>query len=198
MSAEADPAPVERWSRRLSTAGAALTGVALVIAALTGIVLCWQYLPDPAEVTSTYVADGRPVGRGPVHLHRLALVAAVSAGLWWTCLCALRAVAWRGPRTLVGLLAALGTLLLALTATLSWYLVRWDQLALWAVTTGSDLRGLWPAGFSDEVRFVLVGGAEVDTGTYARWLLVHLAAPLLALGTTAVGAWAGRAPRQRP
>ena len=129
--------------------------------------------------------------------HEGSLIAAVAAGVWWTCMSALRAVAWRSARTVIGVVAALVTLLLCLAASLTWYLVEWDQLALWAVTAGTDVSGLWAAR-SDEVRFVLVGGAEVAPDAYARWLLVHLGAPVVALLTTAAGWWCGRAPQPAP
>lgn len=189
-------APVEAWSRRLAAVGAGATSLALLVAATTGVILLWRYRPDAGEMTTTYGVDGRP-GRGPVRWHEGSLIAAVAAGVWWTCMSALRAVAWRGARTLIGVVAALATLLLSLTASLTWYLVEWDQLALRAVTTGSDVAGLWAAR-SDEVRFVLVGGVEVAPDTYARWLFVHLAAPVVALVTTAAGWWCGRTPQPAP
>ena len=182
--------PAELWSRRLAGAGAAATALALLVAAATGLVLVWRYRPDLGELTSQ---SDVAAGRGPVRWHEGSLIVAVAAGVWWTCMCALRAAAWRGGRTFVGVLAALATLLLSLAASLTWYLVEWDQLALWAVTTGGDFEGLWVAGHSDEVRFVLVGGSEVSPATYSRWLLVHLFAPVVALATTAIGWWGGRA-----
>ena len=185
--------PAELWSRRLAGAGAAATALALLVAAATGLVLVWRYRPDLGELTPQ--SDGA-AGRGPVRWHEGSLITAVAAGVWWTCMCALRAVAWRGGRTFVGVLAALATLLLALAASLTWYVVEWDQLALRAVTTGEDdVEGLWVAGYSDQVRFVLVGGTEVSPATYSRWLLVHLFAPVAALTTTAVGWWGCRARR---
>jgi quinol-cytochrome oxidoreductase complex cytochrome b subunit len=182
-------APVETWSRRLQGVGAIATSLSLLVAAATGVVLLWRYRPDQLA-GATEVSDAE---RGPVRWHELALVVAVSAAVWWTCMCALRAVAWRSTRTLVSVVAALATLLLAVGASLTWYLVEWDQLALSAVTTRADHRGLWAAGFSDDVRSVLVGGAEVEPETYSRWLLVHVLTPLAALGTAAVGWWSGRA-----
>ena len=58
-------------------------------------------------------------------------------------------------------------------------LVQWDQLALWAVTTGSGMSGYWYAGFDNGVRFVLVGNTEVTQGQYAPMLLMYLIAPML-------------------
>ena len=71
-------------------------------------------------------------------------------------------------------------------------LVEWDQLAIWAVTVGSDIDGYWTAAFGGDVRFVLMGNTEVSQGEYGAVLIIHLAAPavtaiaLLVVGTALV------------
>ena len=55
--------------------------------------------------------------------------------------------------------------------------VEWDQLGLRSVTVGSDLSGYWGAAFGDDVRFVTVDAADLSQSSYARMLLLHLAAP---------------------
>jgi quinol-cytochrome oxidoreductase complex cytochrome b subunit len=60
-----------------------------------------------------------------------------------------------------------------LASSFTGYLLPRDQLALWAVTVGTDLRGytvLWHS----EVRFVLIGGKEIGTSTLLRWVFIHL------------------------
>ncbi len=57
-------------------------------------------------------------------------------------------------------------------AVFTGFVLPWDLLALWAVTANTRLMGFV---FGDEVRFVLVGGAEVAPETLQRVLLVHLA-----------------------
>ena len=52
------------------------------------------------------------------------------------------------------------------------YLLPWDQLALWAVTVGTNMMGYTPV-FGDQVRFVLLGGVEIGTDTLLA--LVRLA-----------------------
>src|SRR5918996_1313471 len=49
----------------------------------------------------------------------------------------------------------------------------WDQLALWAVTVGTNMMGYTPV-FGDQVRFVLLGGAEIGTDTLLRWYVLHV------------------------
>ena len=67
-------------------------------------------------------------------------------------------------------------------ASLTWGLVRWDQIVLWAVMSGTAVAegGLWTPAVSEDVRFLIVGGAEVGQGTYRRALLAHLVAPVVA------------------
>ena len=58
----------------------------------------------------------------------------------------------------------IGVILLTLTLLLSFtgYLLPWDQLALWAVTVGTNMMGYTPV-FGSQVRFVLLGGVEIGT-----------------------------------
>ena len=69
----------------------------------------------------------------------------------------------------------IGVVLLTLTLLLSFtgYLLPWDQLALWAVTVGTNMMGYTPV-FGDQVRFVLLGGAEIGTDTLLRWYVLHV------------------------
>lgn len=59
--------------------------------------------------------------------------------------------------------------------------VRWDQLALFSVTVGTNADGYWAAAFGDDVRFVLIGGTEVSQETYRSVLLAHLAGPFITM-----------------
>ena len=61
------------------------------------------------------------------------------------------------------------TLLLAFTG----YLLPWDQLALWAVTVGTNMMGFTPV-FGDQVRFVLLGGKQIGAETLLRWYVLHV------------------------
>ena len=60
----------------------------------------------------------------------------------------------------------IGVILLKLTLLLSFtgYLLPWDQLALWAVAVGTNMMGYTPV-FGQDVRFVLLGGAEIGSET---------------------------------
>ena len=77
--------------------------------------------------------------------------------------------------------------LAVLSASFTGFLLPWDQLALWAVTVGTNVRGLGDAMDGEKVRFVLIGGTEVSVTTYARWSWTHAAViPVVvaALGAT--------------
>ncbi len=80
---------------------------------------------------------------------------------------------------------AIGVILLVLTLLLSFtgYLLPWDQLALWAVTVGTNMAAASP-GLGNEgpfalltrhndVRFVLLGGTTVGANTLLRFYVLH-------------------------
>jgi quinol-cytochrome oxidoreductase complex cytochrome b subunit len=62
---------------------------------------------------------------------------------------------------------------LAAVAVVTGSVLAWDQLALWAVTVGTDMAGI-SAVFSDDVRFVLRGGREIPAGTFRVYACAHV------------------------
>ncbi|HTO00896.1 MAG TPA: hypothetical protein VL068_09505, partial [Microthrixaceae bacterium] len=91
----------------------------------------------------------------------------------------------------IGFTAISGLVVAAITfiASGTWFLVKWDQVALWSVTVGTQIHGLWSVAFSDDVRFLLIGDAEIPKATFAKWVILHLAAPFAALVAVAI-TWA--------
>ncbi len=82
----------------------------------------------------------------------------------------------------------LGVVLLTLTLFLSFtgYLLPWDQLALWAVTVGTNMAGATPLlgnegpfssllgmRINNDVRFALLGGTAVGEATLIRFYVLH-------------------------
>ena len=69
----------------------------------------------------------------------------------------------------------IGVVLLMLTLLLSFtgYWLPWDQLALWAVTVGTNMMGYTPV-LGTQVRFVLLGGKEIGGDTLLRWYVLHV------------------------
>jgi quinol-cytochrome oxidoreductase complex cytochrome b subunit len=69
-------------------------------------------------------------------------------------------------------------------ASVTGYLLPWDQLALRRVTVGESLVGYRRILFHHDVKFVLIGDKEVARSTLARWVWVHavgISAVLIAL-----------------
>jgi quinol-cytochrome oxidoreductase complex cytochrome b subunit len=78
-----------------------------------------------------------------------------------------------------------GVVLLVLTLLLSFtgYLLPWDQLALWAVTVGTNMGAASPmlgaegpfsiVSRSNDIRFVLLGGSAVGANTLIRFYVLH-------------------------
>jgi quinol-cytochrome oxidoreductase complex cytochrome b subunit len=80
--------------------------------------------------------------------------------------------AYKSPREfnwVIGVVLLMLTLLLSFTG----YLLPWDQLALWAVTVGTNMMGYTPV-LGTQVRFVLLGGKEIGSETLLRWYVLHV------------------------
>lgn len=167
---------------RAAAAAIAVGFVGAAVAAVCGVVLADVYRPEApwGDLPDAPAADpGSSAAWSRVHLWAsvASLVASLAASV-----CAVLSLARRsGPgrsrrRLLVALGVAVGT---ALATLWTRPLVRWDQLALRSISTGAGVDGYWPAAFSDEVLFILVGGVEVTQGSYAPVLIAHLAAPVI-------------------
>jgi quinol-cytochrome oxidoreductase complex cytochrome b subunit len=80
--------------------------------------------------------------------------------------------AYKPPREfnwVIGVILLLLTLLLSFTG----YLLPWDQLALWAVTVGTNMMGYTPV-FGSQIQFVLIGGSTISSATLLRWYVLHV------------------------
>ncbi|MBA3291723.1 MAG: cytochrome b N-terminal domain-containing protein [Actinobacteria bacterium] len=80
--------------------------------------------------------------------------------------------AYKPPREfnwIVGVILLLLTLLLAFTG----YLLPWDQLAVWAVTVGTEMMKQSPV-VGDQVQFALLGGPVIGPETLLRWYTLHV------------------------
>ena len=80
--------------------------------------------------------------------------------------------AYKPPREfnwVVGVVLFLLTLLLAFTG----YLLPWDQLAVWAVTVGTEMMKNSPV-IGDQVQFALLGGPVIGAETLLRWYTLHV------------------------
>jgi quinol-cytochrome oxidoreductase complex cytochrome b subunit len=96
--------------------------------------------------------------------------------------------AYRPPRQfnwVIGVFLLLITLLLSYTG----YLLPWDQLAYWAVTVGSNIAKAVPV-MGKQIRFLMLGGNEVNANALLRFYVLHCAIlPLAAVLLIAVHFW---------
>ena len=169
------PVKVKRHGVRLSYT-LCLGGISFflfILLTITGIFLMFYYAPTAeaayvdVEALSTSVAFGslvRNMHRWGAHLMVLSVFLHMSRVFYHG--------AYKPPREfnwVVGVILLLLTLLLSFTG----YLLPWDQLALWAVTVGTNMAGFVPV-FGGQVKFVLLGSAEVTGDTILRWYVLHV------------------------
>ena len=172
---------------RVSRAWSILLGVLSVeiaVLVVTGIALWFLYRPTADQawvdvVTESYDWDVG-IGLGLRLVHRLASGFAVPTALAVGIVLALRR--WEHVRRWGATALGAGIAVTTLAASFTGFLLPWDQLALWSVTVGLDVRG-YSILFGPTVRFAIVGGVEVSPDTLILWLLVHS----LVLGPALVG-----------
>jgi quinol-cytochrome oxidoreductase complex cytochrome b subunit len=153
-----------------------LVWVVVVLAgvlAASGVWLTFTYRPNAAQAWPG-VSDPSPM-QWPRMIHVVAtwLIVPAAAGLMVASLAVKRATA-----------PAVGLLVLVIALAYTGFLIAWDQLALWAISSAGFPDGMWAAAFDDRVRFVLIGGAEISQGTLRLWFIVHGAVLAVVLGPT--------------
>ncbi len=157
------------YSLWLGTAAASL----FFILTVTGVMLMFFYVPSTERAYGSIKDLQYAVSFGRVlrNQHRWAaegMVAVVflhMARVFFT-------GAYRGTRAanwLVGVGLLLATLLLSFTG----YLLPWDQLAFWAVTVGTNIAREAPV-VGGTMRFLLLGGTQIDQQTLLRFYVLHV------------------------
>jgi quinol-cytochrome oxidoreductase complex cytochrome b subunit len=160
-----------------------------ILLTITGIFLMFYYTPTAElayrdiEALSTQVAFGslvRNMHRWGAHLMVLSVFLHMSRVFYHG--------AYKPPREfnwVVGVILLLLTLLLSFSG----YLLPWDQLALWAVTVGTNMAGFVPV-VGEQVKFALLAGVEVSAATLLRFYVLHvLAFPFIIVLFMAVHFW---------
>jgi quinol-cytochrome oxidoreductase complex cytochrome b subunit len=144
-----------------------------IILTVTGIFLMFFYRPDAVSAwgsikeLQTAVAFGllvRNMHRWGAHLMVISVFLHMARVFYHG--------AYKPPREfnwVIGIILLTLTLLLSFTG----YLLPWDQLALWAVTVGTNMMGYTPV-FGSQVKFVLLGGVEISGNTLLRWYVLHV------------------------
>jgi len=188
------PVKVKRHSVKLSytLCLGGLSFFLFILLTVSGIFLMFYYTPTAEqayadmEALSTSVAFGslvRNIHRWGAHLMVLAVFLHMSRVFYHG--------AYKPPREFNWVV---GVILLFLTLFLSFsgYLLPWDQLALWAVTVGTNMAGFTPV-IGDQVKFALLGSVEVSGATLLRFYVLHvLAFPFILVIFMAIHFWRTR------
>lgn len=179
---------------------------------ITGLLLMFYYRPTPeyAYADIQYLRADVPLGIMR-ELHRWGAHAMVIS-VWLHMMRVFMTGAYKPPREFNW---GIGVVLLTLTLLLSFtgYLLPWDQLAMWAVTVGTNMARATPvmghegpgASFiavpseggsisvihqASDVRFGLLGGRFVGAATLLRFYVLHCVAfPLVAAFLMALHFW---------
>jgi len=159
--------------------------VELVLLAMSGVLLVFYYRPAGAARWNDLGPAHRSIDFSSIvrNVHR-----AVSALLLLSVMAAAVLLVLEAWRRRSNIAMAVGFVVAGLFASFTGYLLPWDQLSLWAVTVGQDMRGFRPI-IGGDTRFVLLGGTEVSSGTFVRWFFVHTAVVGLILLALVVAAW---------
>ncbi len=175
---------------------------------ITGLLLMFYYRPtiEYAYVDIIDLREQVPLGIMR-ELHRWGAHAMVIA-VWVHMFRVFMTGSYKPPREFnwnVGVILLVLTLLLSFTG----YLLPWDQLAIWAITVGSNMARATPflghegpgaallrvgdvslVHIGDDVRFALLGGRFVGAGTLLRFYVLHcVAIPLIAGFGMAIHFW---------
>ncbi|HWZ42903.1 MAG TPA: cytochrome b N-terminal domain-containing protein [Candidatus Saccharimonadales bacterium] len=167
----------------------AFTLVTFVVLLATGILLMFYYHPSAPQAYADMKDLQFAVSSGVFlrNLHRWSahtMVFLVFAHMFKV----FYRGAYRPPRQfnwVIGVFLLLCTLLLSYTG----YLLPWDQLAFWAVTVGSNIAKAVPL-MGDKIRFLMLGGHEVNANALLRFYVLHcVILPLAAVVLIAVHFW---------
>ena len=175
-----------------------ITFFLFLVEAITGVLLMFYFRPtaEYAYHDIVYLRADVPLGIMR-EIHRWGAHAMVIT-VWLHMMRVFMTGAYKPPREFnwgVGVILLVLTLLLSFTG----YLLPWDQLAIWAVTVGTNMARASPllghegpgAAFikvgetavihaASDVRFALLGGRNVSTATILRFYVLHCVAfPLI-------------------
>ncbi|HSA91754.1 MAG TPA: cytochrome b N-terminal domain-containing protein [Terriglobales bacterium] len=149
-----------------------LSAATFFILVVTGIFLMFVYHPSVPRAYEDMKDLQFVVYMGPFlrNLHRWAAHAMVALVLLHM-VRVFFAGAYRPPREfnwVIGVMLLLITILLSYTG----YLLPWDQLAYWGVTVGTNMADSVPY-FGHYIKFLLLGGTEVNENALLRFYVLH-------------------------
>jgi len=185
-----------------------LTFFLFLVEAVTGILLMFYYRPVAASAYSDILALREDVPLGIMReIHRWGAHAMVIT-VWLHMFRVFMTGSYKPPREFNW---GIGVILLVITMFLSFtgYLLPWDQLAVWAVTVGTNMARAHPlighegpfanvlatgdiqlVTAGDDIRYLLVSGRFVGEATLLRFYVFHcIAVPVLAMLLMAAHFW---------
>lgn len=163
-----------------------ITFLLFLVTVVTGIFLMFYYRPagEYAYADMKYLMFDVPFGAVSRNMHRWAAHGMVIC-VWFHMLRVFMTGSYKSPREFnwnIGVFLLVLTLLLSFTG----YLLPWDQLAMWAVTVGTNMAGAIPflgheGPFGSELgltsrydaRSFLLGGTLVGPGALLRFYVFH-------------------------
>src|SRR5437867_4618974 len=175
---------------------------------ISGVLLMFYYRPVPEYAYADIISLRAHVTLGLLReIHRWGAHAMIIS-IWLHMMRVFLTGSYKPPREFnwgVGVILLVLTLLLSFTG----YLLPWDQLAIWAITVGSNMGRATPfLGYEgpgakllrvgdvdlihsgSDARFVLLGGRFVSGDTLLRFYVLHcVAIPLAAALLIAVHFW---------
>ena len=180
-----------------------LTFLMFLVKVVTGVILMFYYRPSElyAYLDMKNLEHEIPFGMIMRNMHRWAAHAMVIT-VWLHMLRVFLSGSYKPPREfnwMVGVWLLTLTLLLSFTG----YLLPWDQLAIWAVTVGTNMAAATPffghqgpgaelTGVTDrtDIRALLLGGPNVGDATILRFYVLHcIFLPILAAVLMIVHFW---------
>src|SRR6478672_1537149 len=185
-----------------------ITFFLFLVLTFTGLLLMFYYRPtlEYAYVDIRDLREQVPLGIMR-EIHRWGAHAMVIA-VWLHMYRVFMTGSYKPPREFnwnVGVILLVLTLLLSFTG----YLLPWDQLAIWAITVGSNMARATPGAGNegpmsgliklgdirlihagDDARFALIGGRSIGPSTLLRFYVLHcMAIPLAAGFLMAIHFW---------
>jgi quinol-cytochrome oxidoreductase complex cytochrome b subunit len=160
-----------------------------LVLTITGVLLMFYYIPsitlayqNMKEIQSTVT-----FGQLLRNLHRYSAHGMVITVFLHMCR-VFYTGSYKAPREfnwVIGVTLLFTTFLLSFTG----YLLPWDDLALWAVTVGTNMIGATPL-IGSQLRFLAIGGAEVGQNALIRFYTLHVVGlPLVAAVLMAAHFW---------
>lgn len=174
-----------------------------LVTLVTGVILMFYYRPTGAYAYEDMLNLEHEIPFGMImrNMHRWAAHAMVIV-VWFHMLRVFLSGSYKTPRQFnwgVGVVLLVLTLLLSFTG----YLLPWDQLAMWAVTVGTNMAAATPfighegpgAGLtgvtaSTDLRALLLGDATVGDAAILRFYVLHcIFLPVIAIVMMVVHFW---------